>query len=176
MVPICPRCSAKIDLDNREDGGYQCDKCGKKLKGEGNLKFNIEEKDFPKISAWWSYLGEANDPETGKKMKKKKGSAANWSHKGRLISYQIGESFVYHKADHPYKNFYLARKKRREKTHPDASKMHRHNMARRETAKLFLSHFWQVARTIDGKEVTAPYAGAVLDHTNIIEPFFWRKN
>ena len=121
-------------------------------------------------------MGESNDPETGKKQKKSKGAAANWSHRGRMISYLIGEQFVKCQKDHPYKKFYLDRKKRREKTHPDASKIYRHNMARRETAKLFLSHFWQVARTIDGKEVTEPYAGARLRHTNIIKPFFWEFN
>ena len=36
--------------------------------------------------------------------------------------------------------------------------------------------FWVVARTIDEKPITEPYAGTVLGHTNIVQPFYWNEN
>ncbi len=39
--------------------------------------------------------------------------------------------------------------------------------------KLFLAHFWTVARTLDSKEVTAPYAMTIMGHTGYIKPFYF---
>jgi hypothetical protein len=170
FMPVCKKCGSGIE---KKEGTYYCKTCEKSLKGDGLLSYKLDLKDFPKISAWWSYMGEAND-ENGKKIKMKKGVQCNWSPKGRALSYQVGESFVKFNGDHHYKAFYLKQKKKRERTHPEASKMYRHNMARRETSKLFLSHFWQVAREIDGKEITEPYVSRIPGHT-IIQPYYWKE-
>ena len=109
----------------------------------------------------------------GAMPKRKKGVQVNWSTPGRTIGFHIGDQFNRQKEDHPYKAFLIGRKKKHEKNHPDWSKGHIHNAAKNETVKLFLAHFWHVARTIEGLSVSEPYSGAIMGHTNIIKPFYW---
>ena len=97
---------------------------------------------------------------------------ANWSTPGRTVGFHLGESFIKQGKGHLYREFYDERKRKAEKDHPEITKLHRHNMARNEMVKLFLSHFWQVQRAIDGKPLTEPYAGAIMGHTHLIEPFY----
>jgi hypothetical protein len=47
---------------------------------------------------------------------------------------------------------------------------HLHSRAKRRTVKIFLSHYWVVAREARGLPVRAPYAEAVLNHDGIIQP------
>lgn len=165
--PICGDCGG--DLEKKE-GSMICQACGKAAKKEGVLKYRIGLKHFPKVSSWWHYMGVHCD-STGHKPKRKAGVVCDWSSQGRAIAFQLGEQFI--RQGGRYREFFDARKTKREQTHPDASKLHRHNMARNEAAKLFLSHFIQVAKTIAGEEFTKPYAGVILGHTNIIDPFYF---
>jgi len=168
FVPICKKCGADLPIEG--EGKFTCVECGTESKGQGIIKSRIVLKDFAKISAWWKYCG--MHVVDGKKAKPKAGKAEG-GRRGRAICYQLGESFVKQSSDHPYKAFYERAKAKRERTHPDTSKIHRHKMAMSETAKLFLSHFWQVARTMDGLPVTPPYSQTHLGHDNILEPFYW---
>jgi hypothetical protein len=206
-VPVCPECGADVE---KKEQTFWCPSCETSIKGQGNLHHRIEEKDFPRISSWWHYMGMHTAPhcrehgrrlvkENGgpprycdkckryladheivnRKPKRQAGMASDWSNDGRKIASQfIADGFMRQKAGsgHLYRDFYDAQKEKRRRTHPDASDGHRNNMARNETAKLFLSHFWTVARTLDGKPVTEPYAGAVMGHTNIVEPFYWEPS
>ncbi len=165
FVPICPECGT----DYIE---FICPDCGKKAKGGGVLKFRIEKKDFSTVSKWWAYMGRGHD-ENGNIVKRKKGEQSNWSTEGKMIGYQIGDQVNRQSEEHLYKKFLLERKKKREKTHPDVPKGHRHNMGLNETAKLFLSHFWHVARTLDGKSTEGPYVEVHLKHGHIIAPYYW---
>ena len=168
FVSICQKCGADLNKKNgsgEEPGGFTCSKCGESAKGDGILKTRIEEKDFANVSKWWKYMGEANDEETGRMVRRKKGVISNWSSLGRQISWSIGESLNKCSPDHHYKAFYL-RLKAKEKRHSDAI---------RRTRKLFLSHFWHVARELEGKSTVGPYADVVLNHTGIIAPYYWES-
>jgi len=180
FVAICPECGVKLEKKEialseenpqKKTNTLYCKKCNKSVKGDGVLIHDVEIKDFPMVSSWWHYMG--RHTVDGIMPKRKKGTLNTWSTRGRVIGYHIREQFNRQGADHLYKNFMLKRKKKREQTHPDATKGHRHNMAMNETIKLFLSHFWHIARTIEGKSTEGPYAQTILKHTNIIPPYYW---
>ena len=170
FVPICKKCGSDIVRESEEEDSFECPKCGK-VKGDGLLQHRIQEVDFPKISNWWSYCGRA--PVDGKIPKRKKGNKSNWSSRGRQVSWQFSEQVNRHKATEPYKAFMVKEKAILEEKRPEIKKGHRHNMAANKVAKLFLSHFWQVARVIAGKPVTEPYSMAHLGHVGMIDPFYW---
>jgi len=168
--PICTKCEGGT-LNIVKGEGMVCDSCGKTVK-DGLLKHRVEEKDFPRISNFWSYMGVGINGD-GKKPKKAKGSACNWSSKGRAILWQFGEGSI--KLPHSlYREYYDKVRRKRDRTHPDASKMHKLNMARHETGKLFAAHFWLIARGLDGKEVTAPYADTIMGHT-VHKPYYFKE-
>lgn len=107
-----------------------------------------------------------NYPELkGKELKEAHREHHKWSHLGRNISWQIGESFNKFTDEHKYKAFYNTFKK----------KGKRHGDAIRRTRKLFLSHFWHVARELEGKSIEGPYAEVVLGHTGIIAPYYKKR-
>jgi len=166
--PVCTKCGGDIE---KQEGGHICIKCNEKLKGDGLLKYKLGYKDFPTISKWWKYMG--REVYNGAMIKRKKGVVSNWSSLGRVVGFQFGDQINRQKETHLYKKFLLERKSKREKTHPESTKGHRHAMARHETIKLFLAHFWEVARTLDGLPVSNPYSGTILGHTNIIKPFYF---
>lgn len=166
-LPICKKC--KGDL-KKEDGVLICTKCQTVAK-EGLLSYRLDYKNFTTISKWWAYMG--RHTVDGTMPKRKKGTQINWSTIGRTLGFHIGDQFNRQADDHPYKAFFLERKKRHQKKHPEWTKGHVHNAARNETVKLFLAHFWTVARTLEGLSVSEPYAGAIMGHTNIIDPFYY---
>lgn len=177
-IAICDECGADL-VD------FECPECGAKAKGLGNLKFRIEERDFANISKWWKFMGVHCD-ETGRKPFRSKGKQADWSTPGRAVAFQIGDQFGRKVKDesHLYGQFLLRQKAKHQKKHPEPVKRegkkirdytdgHVLRMAKNEASKLFLAHFWIVARTIDGKEVTQPYAGTIMGHTGILDPFYF---
>jgi len=168
FVPVCKHCNGPVE---REDGAMICQDCGEAAKGDGLLQYRADEKDFATISKWWAYMG--RHTVDGVMPKRKKGEVANWSTPGRTLGFHIGDQFNRQKSDHPYKALLIDRKKKHERNHEDWSKGHIHNAAKNETVKIFLAHFWTVARTMQGKPVSEPYAGALMGHTNIIKPFYW---
>ena len=167
-IPVCKNCVTVLE---KKDGTYWCPKCKKSVKGEGNLDYLLAHKDFPNISKWWAYMG--RDIQDGAMRKRKKGEQLNWSTNGRRLGFLIGESFNKQQPDHKYKAVLLSEKAKYEKSQPDISKGWRHNKAKNNTVKLFLAHFWTVARTLDKKEVTRPYAHVIMGHTNYIKPFYY---
>jgi len=52
-VPVCPDCLTQVE---KRDNTYWCSHCEKSIKGEGNLTFLLDYKDFPNISKWWDLL------------------------------------------------------------------------------------------------------------------------
>jgi hypothetical protein len=90
-----------------------------------------------------------------------------------MIGYQIADQFNRQVDRTEYGKYLLGRKAKREKTHPKASKGHRLNMAKNETVKLFLAHFWHVARELEGLSTEGPYIQAVGGHTGIIAPYYF---
>ena len=175
-VAICDKCSGDLEkkpVKNSDKNTFVCSECGKKAKGVGILSHRISEKDFPNVSKWWAYMGRAI--KDGKMIKRQKGEASNYSPRGRLLGFHFYEQVNRQKPDHLYKKFFLERRAKRLKTHPDISKGHNMAMAGNETAKLFLSHFWHVARSLEGKSTEGPYVQEVMQHTGIIAPYYWNK-
>ena len=170
-VPICSKCGG--DLQKVEQT-FKCEVCGHKVKGDGVLKHRGEIRDFPTISKLWAFCGRAVE-EDGRLQRRKKDTQSRHSTRAKTVSFLVADEFKRMKPDHPYRQFYLSRKLKREQTHPDASKGHRDNMAINETAKLFLAHLWVVARTLDGLPISKPYAHTLMvpPHTHYIEPFYW---
>lgn len=167
FTPVCKECGGTL---NKQDHKLICELCGKKSK-DGLLKHKLNIRDFPTISKWWAFMG--RHTVEGVMPKRKSGVQANWSTVGRTIGFFIGDQFNRQQEDHKYKELLNIRKKKHEKNHPEWSKGHVHNAAKNETVKIFLAHFWNVARTLDGRDVSEPYAGAIMGHTNIIKPFYW---
>jgi hypothetical protein len=170
FVPVCQKCGGDLE---KNDGGMKCLSCGKDAKKDGVLQYRKQRREFATISKWWAFMG--RHTVEGAMPKRKKGTVANWSTPGRTLGYQIGEQINRQGPESPYKRFLLERKAKHQKNHPDWSKGHVHNAAKNEAIKLFLSHFWVVAHEIEGLPVTEPYAGAIMGHTHIVEPFFWAK-
>lgn len=172
--PCCKDCGGILEKrEARSKDGQKeirrmyCEDCGKAA-DDGLLKYRLEYKDFPTISKWWAYMG--RHTVDGTMPKRKAGVVSNWSTRGRTLGFHIGDQFNRQKDDHPYKRLLLERKAKRQKDHPEWSKGHIHNAAKNETVKIFLAHFWTVAREMDGKDVSEPYAGAIMGHTDIVDP------
>ena len=118
-------------------------------------------------------MGRHADEITGVMPKRKKGVVCDWSALGRVITFHVGEQINRQKPTNPYKAYLLEEKKRYGKIRPDWTKGHIHNAARHNTTQLFLSHFWHVARELEGLSTEGPYAEVILGHTGIIYPYFW---
>jgi hypothetical protein len=181
FIPVCKKCGGDLErkeAQEPENGGgkqrniFACAICKAEAK-DGLLNFRLEFKDFPTISKWWAYMG--RHTVDGVIPKRKKLQKSNWSTVGRTVGFHIGEEFSLQKRDHKYKEFLLGRKEKHERNHSEWTKLRRDNAARNETIKLFLAHFWVVARQLDGKPVSEPYAGAIMGHTGIIKPFYWEE-
>lgn len=168
FVPICQECEGVLE---KGEGCFTCRECGKTAKGDGILKHRMERRDFATVSKWWAFMG--RHTVDGTMPKRKAGVVSNWSSKGRAVGFLIGDQFNRQKPDHPYKKFFLDRKERHAKNHPDWKKGHCHNAARNEAVKLFLSHFWHVSRELEGKPTKTCYAEGMLGHENIIAPYYW---
>ena len=173
-VTICSKCSE--DMPEKKKGiEWRCLHCKTIAKGQGVLKYRIELREFPTISSWWHFMGRANDPNTGNIPKMKSGEKIDWNPTGKKLGFDFKESVNKFKSDHNYKAFAEKRKKYRERTHPDASKGHRHNMAWNESWKLFLSHFWQVDHILSGAEMTEPWCvqHGSHDKSSMIAPYYF---
>jgi Zn finger protein HypA/HybF involved in hydrogenase expression len=184
----------------KQKASLKCSKCRKKAKDDGPLKYRVERKNFDTVSKWWAYMGvhtvpycpECNKPLEDRKSKltscpkckteiirvkprREKGFQLNWSTTGRNVAYLIGTNFNKYggkNINHPFKTIILDRKARHEVKHPEWPKNHIDFAARNEAAKLFLSHFYEVARKLEGLSVSEPYVQKFLGHTNITKPFF----
>jgi len=169
-VAVCKDCGGMLE---KEDKQLICQECGKTAK-DGLLKYRIERRDYATISKWWAYMG--RHTVDGIMPKRKSGELANWSTEGRTLGFHIGDQFNRQKESNPYKALLLEHKAKHQRNHPEWSKGHVHNAAKNEVVKIFLAHFWTISRTLEGKEVSEPYAGAIMGHTNIIKPPFWEEN
>ena len=170
FIPVCSKC--KTDIEKINDT-YWCSKCEKSLKGDGLLNYRTEEKDFANISKWWAYMG--RDIRDGAMRKKKKGEQMNWSAAGRKLGFLIGECFNKQQPDHLYKKVWLEERAKYHKV-PEKTRWttgHIYNASKNNTVKLFLAHFWTVARTLSGKDVTLPYAMTIMGHTGYVAPFYF---
>ena len=178
FTKVCKECGGELVQDKKkgsdELAGLKCTMCGKKPKGDGVFNYRVDERDFPTISKWWAFLGRA--PQDGKMPKRRTGTKINWNPKGRLAGYEFAQQLIRQAGKTDYSAFYLAEKEHLTRTRgSELKKGHIHNMALNKAVKLFLAHFWMVARELDGKPITAPYAETILGHTGILQPFYWHE-
>jgi len=96
--------------------------------------------------------------------KKAEGAKTRLQHRRReRLVWKITDSFIKQRTS-PYREIYDSEKQRQlalmEAKAPNApsSALHADLRARRRVAKIFLSHYWLVARQIRGLPVTKPYA------------------
>ena len=187
FVPICEKCGGNLEkqevYDEKKDKTFNvfvCSSCEKKAKGEGVLNYRLEERDFANVSKWWAYMGCA--VKDGKLSHRAKGVVSNYSTKGKTLGFHIGQAFNRQTDKTPYGQYLLAMKAKHLKKNDDCpyperekpwTKGHIQNAGCREAAKLFLSHYWHVARSLDGKSTAGPWIEVIGKHTNIIPPYHW---
>ena len=122
---------------------------------------------FSNVSKLWRYFG--LDPEGGKARRRKRGEKCGYNPEAKTLAcYKIGDSFV--KRGGFFREIYLKEKEYARKKHPDWTRGHVHNHARRVAAKLFLALFWAKWRELKGLPVPEPYPIAHLGHTDVITP------
>lgn len=111
------------------------------------------------------------------------GYQSNWNPHLKTLCWKIGQSFVKQGSKSYYNKLYHKIKDEEKSLHPTKEVIngktfwnpgHLHNRALRKVIKIFLSHLWQEWRTLDGLEVTKPYASKILGH-DALEPVRDRK-
>ena len=137
---------------------------------------------FDTVSKLWAYCGE--HVVDGHAPKRTRGEKANWNATLRTLCWKAGQSFV--RVGDGYRDLYLREKVRLRGLHPEPVEYdpprkkkdgtpllrftdgHIDAMARRKVAKVFLSHYWQMARTQAGLPTRELYVMEHLGHTTPI--------
>lgn len=123
------------------------------------------------ISALWRYAGYS--VVNGKRERPIKGEKLHYNRNLKIAVRLAVESFI--KCGSPYAAIYRTHKEQFLSTHPEATKMHCHNAAIGKTAKIFLSHLWQVWRQIENLPQRELFAIEKLGHSHKLKPedFGW---
>ncbi len=123
------------------------------------------------VSALWRYAGFG--VVDGHREKPVKGEKLHYNRTLKTTCYLIGSSFL--KSSSPYRQLYDQARARYETTKPDWTKLHRHNAAMGYMIKIWLSHLWEVWRTLEGLPTREPYAHDYLEHPSKYTPqeFGW---
>ena len=115
---------------------------------------------FATISKLWAYSG--MHVVDGKAPTRKKGESINWNSTLKSHLWKTGECFV--KCKSRYRDLYDKYREIEDKNHPELSKLHRYNRAKRKVVKVFLSHLWVRWRELEDLPVSKPYAEEYLGH------------
>lgn len=136
-------------------------------------------ESYDTVSQLWSHSG--MDPEGAKG--RTKGEKISYDPKKKTLAWKIYDSF--NKAtSQPYRGIYeseLERQKKRielkEEGRDDEYKgsapnnaFHAQNRAKRKAVKIFLQHYWVIARQLRGLNTVPPYVHRKLKHDNYIKP------
>jgi len=119
------------------------------------------------VSQIWSYCGLAPGQE------RKRGEKTNYNPKLKTFAWKIGESFIKFKCFG--RKLYDSFKEQAKQKHPDWTKLHIHNYARRKVVKLFIASVWEVWRKMNNLPTTKPYPIDFLGHKEIITPEMWME-
>jgi hypothetical protein len=179
FVPICKKCGTDLEkrIFNEKKGTkkFFCTHCDKFVTNEEKVKYRIHFRNWPNISSWWSYLGRA--PVESHLPEREKGKQLNIRLEGKMITHQIAGKFKSSKVeDHPYKLLFEEKYNWRLNNKPGTTDIHTKNMALNEMVKIFLAHFWMVAREIEELPIVLPYIINKDPGHNIIQPFYWKDN
>lgn len=128
---------------------------------------------FEYISSLWKYCG--LHVVDGKAPKRTKGVKIDYNPAMRTLCWKIGDSFIKMRTI-PYRGIYDGEKARQLKLMENGtdnapkSKLHADLRSRRKMVKIFLSHYWQVGRTLKGLQLTRPYSEEKMGHRHMIPP------
>jgi len=145
------------------------------LDDEGEILHRKGDERTPSISSLWRYFG--LDVVDGKAPKRRRGEKIGYKPRLRTLAWKITDSFVKQRTPY-YRDVYDKEKERQLRLMEEKAEnaperpLHAELRARRKTAKLFLSHFWFVARTLKYLSTEPPYVEARLGHKHIIMPEF----
>jgi hypothetical protein len=117
------------------------------------------------VSQVWSYCGLTPDSV------RKKNEKLKYNPKLKTFCWKIGQSFI--KFDCFGKKLYDDFKEQAKQKHPDWSKLHLHNYARRKVVKIFIASVWEVWRKMNKLQVTEPYPIQILNHKDLITTNRW---
>jgi hypothetical protein len=106
---------------------------------------------FATVSKLWAYLG--MHTVDGLSPRKRKGERANWSHQGRVLCCQLGESIVKVGKGGEYREAYDTKKADYLERRPEWTPAHRHAAARRYAVKLLLRRAWIEWRRVQREAV-----------------------
>jgi len=93
-----------------------------------------------------------------------------------LVTFRLGECLIKQKSRPGgyYGRLYEQAKRRYAETHPEWTRGHIHNAARRWMVKRFLSHLWEVCyEDYYGQDAPMPYPIAILGHADYEPPPAW---
>lgn len=121
---------------------------------------------FENPSKLWKYFG--LDVVDGKARRRRRGEKMTWNPFAKVLAWKIGESFV--KKPGFFRQMYLEEKEKAKEKHPDWTKGHVHNHAKRVVAKRFLALFLIKWRRLKGLENPKPYPVAILGHSHVLDP------
>lgn len=142
---------------------------GPTIAAELYAMIDIERADT--VSALWRYCGMG--VVEGKAERRVKGDKLHYNADLKVVMFKIGKSFMM--TGSPYKRVYDDAKAYYQANRPEWTKMHVEFAARRKMQKLFVSHLWQVWRTMKGLPTRNLYVEEHLGHTHIMTPqqFGW---
>lgn len=143
-------------------------------------------KGYYNVSKLWAHTGN-NVLDNGKAPRIRRGEMASFSPKLRAMTWKISKWLVlqnkgfYRKLydtekekqlNRVYEPGYLKEKyggkSYKKETDIHLVQGHAHNRAMRKIRKIFLDHYWQASRELNGLSVKKNYVEGILHHTNIV--------
>src|SRR4030043_1509887 len=137
------------------------------IKGMGKIRAAklvsaIEINQADTVSALWRYAGYG--VIDGEREKPVKGEKLHYNAELKKNLYLVGTSFM--RCGSPYREIYDAAREYYDAKHPEWTKEHAHNAALRKMIKLFLAHFWEHWRSLEGLSIRDAYVLDQLGHNH----------
>lgn len=118
-----------------------------------------------KPSSIWKYCGLYPNSE------REKGKKLDYNPRLKTFCWKIGESFIKSKCFG--RKLYDIFKEQTKQKHPDWTKLHIHNYAKRKVVKIFLACLWAKWREMNNLPITNPYPIDILGHKDVITWYDW---
>lgn len=149
---------------------YRCDTCG--LEVGYPAGWSVSGRHKPLGGGRGSCKGTL-EPLPGEyrvaQRRPRKGEELTYSPALKKTAFLVASSFL-RRPDSPYGRYLRAQRARLDRERPGWTEGRKHMAALRLTAKLFMSHLWEVWRRAEGLPVPEPYVFAMLGHTHKIRP------
>lgn len=103
----------------------------------------------------------------GSSPKRTKGHHYLFNSSLKMICWKISEQMI-KQGDDYFRDIYYKEKEKQANQHPDLSKGHIHNRAKRKMVKIFLVHLWEAWREAEKLEIRTPYVIEKLGHQGYV--------